>query len=212
MNLSLRPYLKIMSVLLGVFILAEGIYYIGVRPWSSRWGSTDAEVAMVFPGDKYIKPGSEISTRAININAPVKAVWPWIVRLGQERGGFFSYSLFENTFGAEMVNADQIKPDDEIIHVGDRFSYLANGPEGTYGTVDLVEENRIMDVGGWGFLLQPQDDQTTRLVVRYAFEVGDSFMAKVIYYGMFEQAHFIMESGMMLGIKQRAESLARKQF
>lgn len=212
MNLSLRPYLKIISILLGVFILAEVVYYIAVRPWSSRWGSTDAEVAMVFPGDQFIKPGSEISTRAININAPVTAVWPWVAHLGQERGGFFSYTLFENTFGAEMVNADQIKPDDETIHIGDRFSYFANGPQGTYGTVDLVEENRLMDVGGWGFLLQPRTDQTTRLVVRYAFEVGDSLMAKVIYYGMFEQAHFIMESGMMLGIKQRAENYARAGF
>jgi hypothetical protein len=207
MNLSLRPYLKILSVILLLFFLAEAVYAILVRPWTSRWGSTDAEVSIMFPGDQFIKPGSVISTRAITIHAPASAVWPWVVRLGQERGGFFSYTFFENTVGAEMVNADQILPGDKTIHVGDRFSYFGNGPEGTYGIVDLVEENRLMDVGGWCFLLQPVDEQTTRLLVRYPFVVGDTIGAKIFYYGMFEQAHFIMESGMMLGIKQRAESL-----
>lgn len=209
MNLSLRPYIKILSVVLLLFVLAEMIYAFWVRPWTNRWGSTDAEVSMVFPGDQFIKPRSEISTRAKTIHAPPSAVWLWVVRLGQERGGFFSYTFFENTFGAEMVNADQILPGDKTIKVGNRFSYFGNGPEGTYGIVDLVEENHLMDVAGWCFLLQPMDEQTTRLLIRYPFVVEDTIGAKIIYYGMFEQAHFIMESGMMLGIKQRAESLAR---
>lgn len=62
-----------------------------------------------------------------------------------------------------------------------------------------------MDVKGWCYLLQPIDAHTTRLIVRYPFQPGDTWMGQLIYYGMFEQAHFIMESGMLLGIKQRAE-------
>lgn len=209
MNLSLRPYLKILSVLFLLFASAELMYGFWIRPWTSRWGSTDAETAMTFPGDLFIKPGTEVSTRAITIHAPVSAVWPWVARLGQERGGFFSYTFFENTFGAEMVNADQILPGDKTIQAGDRFSYFGNGPEGTYGIVDLVEENHLMDVSGWCFLLQPLDDQTTRLLVRYPFVVGENLGARIFYYGMFEPAHFIMESGMMLGIKQRAERLSQ---
>ena len=51
----------------------------------------------------------------------------------------------------------------------------------------------------------PIDDETTRLVVRYpSFDV--SGVNGIYYYPVFEPAHFIMEAGMMLGIKDRAES------
>ncbi|HEX7557368.1 MAG TPA: hypothetical protein VF338_12135 [Leptolinea sp.] len=205
MNLSFRPVLRCMVGLLLLFAVVEIIYGIWIRPWTGRWGSTDAEVGMSFPGDRFIKPGSETSTRAITIHAPVSAVWPWIIRLGQERGGFFSYSFFENTFGAGMTNAEQILPGDRTIKVGDHFSYFENGPAGTYDIVDLVQENQYMDVGGWCFLLQPVDDQTTRLLIRYPYVVGTDAGSRIFYYGMFESAHFIMESGMMMGIKTRAE-------
>jgi len=63
--------------------------------------------------------------------------------------------------------------------------------------------------GGWTFFLQPLDAQTTRFIVRYAsFPVKGNLSAALYYYPIFEPAHFVMESGMMLGIKQRAERMA----
>lgn len=200
-----KPALKISLVLLLVFIAAEVAYAWIARPWVMRWGATDAELAMPLAGDKHIPPGVDVSTRAVTINAPAEAVWPWVAQLGQERGGFYSYTFFENTFGAQMVNAETILPPDQALKVGDRFSYIADGPEGTYGIVTEVEPGWLISVEGWTFLLQPIDEHTTRLVVRYYFDHGNTLMGKVIYYGMFEQAHFIMESGMMMGIKHNAE-------
>ncbi|MCE1254769.1 MAG: hypothetical protein LWX83_14630 [Anaerolineae bacterium] len=198
--------LKISAVILLLFILAEGVYALAVRPWVMRWGATDAEVALKLNGDQHIPPGSVTSTRAVTIHAPVEKVWPWVLQLGQERGGFYSYTFFENTFGAQMVNADHLLPEDKTIKVGDRFSYFGNGPEGTFSTVTEVEPRRLLGVSGWTFYLQPLADNNTRLVVRYFYDHGHTFMGQLIYFGMFEQAHFIMESGMLMGIKRLAES------
>jgi hypothetical protein len=88
------------------------------------------------------------SARAITIHAPVSQVWPWIAQLGQERGGFYSHDFFENLFGAQMKNADELLPAQQRLKLGDRVSYFGNGPKGTYGTVTIIQANRVLDVGG----------------------------------------------------------------
>ncbi len=201
----LRPILKVLAVMLALIVVVELAYGFVLRPWVMRWGATDAEIAMALPCDWEIQPGSEVSTRAITIHAPASAVWPWIAQLGQERGGFYSHDFFENLFGAGMTNAEQLLPEPQRLKPGDRVSYFQNGPPGTYGTVTQLEPNHLLSIGGWCFVLLPIDEHTTRLVIRYPFPVGDNPVAKLVYYGMFEQAHFTMESGMMLGIKERAE-------
>jgi hypothetical protein len=62
---------------------------------------------------------------------------------------------------------------------------------------------------GWGaFVLHPVDDSTTRLIVRTRGEGKPSLAAVAIAPAgllVLEPAHFIMQRGMLLGIKQRAE-------
>ena len=201
-----RIAIKISAVLLLIFVSAQVAYALVVQPWVMRWGATDAEVTLSLNGDQHIPPGAVTSTRAVTINAPVDKVWPWVAQLGQERGGFYSYTFFENTFGAQMINADKLMPSDQTLKVGDRFSYFGDGPAGTYSTVTEIEPQRLISVSGWTFFLEPIDSQTTRLIVRYYYDHGNTLIGKVIYFGMFEQAHFIMESGMMMGIKRHAET------
>lgn len=201
----LKPVTKLLIGILLIYLAVTLVFAFFMRPWVMRWGATDAELNMALPGDIHISSDGEVSTRAITINAPVSTVWDWVIQLSQENGGFYSYEYFENLFGAEMVNASTLLPEENQLKVGDKFSYFGGGPEGTYGIVTLVEEDHVLDVSGWCFYLIPIDNDTTRLIVRYHFPVGQDFLGKVFYYGMFEQAHFVMESGMMLGIKQRAE-------
>ena len=64
----------------------------------------------------------------------------------------------------------------------------------------------------WGaFVLEPVDANTTKLHIRLRGEgtptVASSLLAPVGLL-VFEPAHFIMERGMMLGIKRRAEGSA----
>ena len=66
------------------------------RRWHLRWGSTPAEVASRLPGDDLIPGAQYKSTRAINIDAPPEAVWPWLVQVGCLRAGWYSNDLIDN--------------------------------------------------------------------------------------------------------------------
>jgi hypothetical protein len=191
-------------------LLALALAYVFlIRPWHLRWGATDAELAMPLPGDSLLPAGSVVSTRALTIHAPTSEVWLWLNQIGQERAGFYSYDWLENLFLARMNNADRIVPELQGLKVGDRVSYMGDGPEGTYAFVDMIEPERYFSMGGWTFFLQPIDEQTTRFVVRYPSPKLKTLSDKLYYYPIFEPAHFVMESGMMMGIKHRAESAAQ---
>jgi hypothetical protein len=198
--------------LAAIALLAFIVTYVGfVQPWFMRWGATDAEIAMALPGDSFIPPTTVVSTRAITIHAPAAQVWSWLVQLGQERGGFYSYDWLENLFAAQMHNADRIVPAWQHPQVGDRIFMMANPPPVSMAEIVLIEPARVMVLkGGWTFFLQPVDEQTTRFIVRYAsFPVKGNLAGALFYYPIFEPIHFVMESGMMMGIKQRAEMAAK---
>jgi hypothetical protein len=55
-----------------------------------------------------------------------------------------------------------------------------------------------------GSFLRAIDERTTRLIVRYPMH-AEEFVNEPLSFCIFEPAHFVMESGMMLGIKERAE-------
>lgn len=193
---------------LTLLLLLAATYGLWVRPWHLRWGATDQEIAMPLPGDPWIVPEAEVSTRALNIQAPPAQVWPWVAYLGQERGGFYSYHWLENLFVADMPNVVQLPDETQWLDVGDRISYMGNGPQGTYATVDYIEPGHVLVAGGWTWIVEPVGENQTRLVVRYPFPLGPEWMGRLFYYTWFEPAHFVMEAGMMLGIKQRAEAAA----
>jgi hypothetical protein len=200
---------KWIGVILLVLVVAVLAYVFLVRPWHMRWGARDGEISAPLPGDRWTPARAEVSTRSITIHAPVSQVWPWVAQLGQERGGFYSYDWLENLFLANMHNADRLLPEAQRLKVGDRFSYMEDGPPGTYGEILLVEPEHSLVVGaeGWTWVLEPAGEGATRLIVRYPFTVGAGLLGKFFYYAWFESAHFVMESGMMMGIKQRAEAL-----
>ncbi len=189
------------TLLFYVFIAL--VYWIFIRPQHISWGATATEINMILPGAELISANRIVSTRAINIKAPKEKIWPWIAQTGQNRGGFNSYYWLENLFGAKMVNAKRIHPEWQNPQRGDTVYYGKN--EG-YAIVSLVRANEYYSLGGWTIYLQSLDTANTRLIVRYpSMEVRQSKFATLYYYSLFESLHFIMESGMMMGIKQKAE-------
>lgn len=80
----------LMTALGGVGALAA--YVLFVRPWHLKWGATEEELQMSLPGDGLVENPKLNATHAITINAPVTHVWPWLVQVGQNRGGFYSYT------------------------------------------------------------------------------------------------------------------------
>jgi hypothetical protein len=130
------------------------------------------------------------------------------VQLGQARGGWDSYDWIENLLAANMPHTEQIQPQFQQLNVGDKLPYGQDMPA---AEVTYVDPGRAMSMGGWTLFLQPIDAQTTRLIVRYPWPLGNSLGDKLFYYGVAEPWHFVMESGMMLGLKQRAEMNQEQQ-
>ena len=185
------------AALLGVVALAA---YLGViRPWTQRWGATPDEIDAVLPGDELVaRPGLSM-TRAVTIDAPVEQVWPWLAQIGQDRGGFYSYTWLENLAGCRMHNADRVHPEWQHRSVGDGVPlHPLNGPK--LARFDLNQ--CFAFAGGWYFNLRATDDHRTRLIARTRMPRGLPSLAYAIFV---EAPHFIMERKMLLGIKARAE-------
>lgn len=98
---------------------ALSAYILVIRPWHLRWGATDAEVHQTLPGDDFVKQPRYVSTHAVTIRAPAAAVWPWLVQMGQGRGGLYSYDWLENLVGCDIHSADRIIPELQNAEVGD---------------------------------------------------------------------------------------------
>jgi hypothetical protein len=197
---------KINRIIKYTFILYLFIalaYWIFIRPQHINWGATVAEIHMNLPINEFISPNRIVSTRAINIHASKEKIWQWIAQTGQNRGGFNSYYWLENLFAAKMVNAESIHPEWQNPQPGDTVYYGIN--EG-FAIVSFARPNEYYSLSGWFFYLQKIDSANTRLIVRYpSMEIKQSNFATAYYYSLFEPLHFIMESGMMMGIKEKAE-------
>jgi hypothetical protein len=104
--------------------LAGGVVLLGyvslVRPKILRWGATDQEAAERLPGDEVVAQPRYQTTHAVTIHAPAGQVWPWLVQLGQGRGGLYSYDWLENLFGLGFRSADRILPELQQLQVGDQ--------------------------------------------------------------------------------------------
>jgi hypothetical protein len=192
------------SVLLLVVVL-WGIFLIAMHPWLMAWGATPEEQAMTLPGDTAAP--SAYFTRAITIDAPPSAVWPWLLAIGQDRAGFYSYDWLENLTGADIHNADTLRPEWQQRAVDDRVPMTGVplqrlGGEVTLLTVRILELERVIGDLPGRFVLLPWGDHATRLLLREPLAIPErSAVAWVIW----DPVHFVMEQRMLRGIKERAE-------
>jgi hypothetical protein len=197
-------------VALPVVALLLGIYLAVLHPWLIAWGATAEEQQMTLPGDD-ADPAPYV-TRAININAPPSAVWPWIVQMGQDRAGFYSNSWLENLFGSDIHNADSLHPEWQQRPIGDRVP-LAR-PDLLFGlgaaghtNIVVLEPERAIGIIVGRFVLQPIGADGTRLVFRESAQTqgagaqGPAVVRVVVW----DPAHFVMVHRVMEGIKERAE-------
>lgn len=183
-------------------------------PLHRRWGSLPAEHALALPGDPAERnPALELQ-HAVTIDTAPDAVWAWLVQLGQDRAGFYSYDWLERAFGVDVHNVFEIRPEWQSRRIGDHVPATQDNycwgilGDGIGWTVTDVQPNRAMVLRYWGaFVLEPTLDGKTRFIVRT--RVGSHSIAAwmaPIDMAAFELPHFIMERRMMLRIKSLAES------
>lgn len=184
------------------------------RPLHVRWGSTGDELRAPLPGDEYaLNPTYQVQ-HAVTIHATPEEIWPWLAQLGHDRGGFYSYTWLENSFGLHVRNADRVHPEWQGVVTGDSIfatprDYLHTGRRFGWRVL-YAEPYRVLILEDWGaFVLEPVDSATTRLIVRTRGEGRDdlaSFALSPVSLLTLEPAHFIMERRMLLTLRDRVES------
>jgi len=172
-----------------------------------HWGATTQEARSRLPGDELLEHADGVATRAITIDAPASAVWPWIAQMGPApRGGAYTYDWIENLLGLNMHSVDRVLPEFQHPEVGDTLGLGANRMR-----LERVEPERVLAWRSgdgnwvWTFVLCEQDG-TTRLISRNRFRLP-TLTARLGMLPM-EPGSLMMERKMLRGIKARAERLA----
>jgi hypothetical protein len=172
-----------------------------------RWGATDADVAGAMPGDEIIRNPHYEATRAITIDRPPEAVWPWLVQVGCLRAGWYSNDLLDNL---GHRSADSVVPELQHVEVGDWVPMSPTPSERTAFRVSGFERGEWMlweqPVSSWAWrLVRLPDDRTrllTRLRIRYDWRRPPDALLSVV---LNEFGDFPMMRRMLLGIKRRVE-------
>jgi hypothetical protein len=188
-------------------VALAAVYALFLRRPTLTWGATDEEATARLPGDELLEDADGIATRAIDIDAPAAAVWPWIAQMGPSpRGGAYTYDWIENLLGLNMHSAGHVLPEFQHPRVGDTLGY---GPNQML--VERVEPEHVLawrsEDGNWvwAFVLEERDG-ATRLISRNRFRLP-TLAARLGMIPM-EPASLVMEQKMLRGIKERAERLA----
>jgi hypothetical protein len=184
------------------------------RRWHLRWGATPAEVAAALPGDALLPRAQYRSTRAITIDAPPGAVWPWLVQVGCLRAGFYSNDLLDNL---GHPSATTILPELQDLQVGNwvPMSPAATPTDRTAFKVHSFEGNAWLlwtkPDSTWAWRLSPAGAGGTRLVTRIrAVYDWQNPLTALLGVVLLEFGDFAMLRRMLRGIQTRAESLARE--
>lgn len=188
-----------------------------------RWGASAAEARAALPGDELAPEAKLTSTRGISIEAPPESVWPWLVQIGQGRGGLYSYDGLEDIIGCDIHSTDEVHPELQDLEPGD---LIRLGPDGyPCYRVHSVDPGRSLVLVGadptdhevgplpfgrettgstWQWSLVPADGGgRTRLLVRQRLTYPRS--ASVMWH-VVEPISFVMEREMLRGIRRRAEA------
>jgi hypothetical protein len=198
------------------------------RPRLLTWGATDEEVAGPFPGADVVPGGHRGATMAVTIDAPPDRVWPWLVQLGGDRAGWYSWDRLDN---GGRPSAREIHPEWQDLAVGDPVRYwTGQGPVdawevaalepgrflGLHGMSDLrgrpLDPGRPRPVawteGLWGFRLRELPGGRTRLVIGGYHAMRPRWVERFAEYWVYAPVVWIMQARMLAVLKRNVERAA----
>ena len=127
----MRTRIAIAGAVIGT---AAGVAIGRTVRWWRTWGVDPAEAARPLAGDELVPVPTGIETRGITIDAPPEAIWPWLVQMGFDRAGWYSYDRLDN----RGRSGDVIRPELQATAVGD---ILPVSPDNGF-EVKVVEPGR----------------------------------------------------------------------
>jgi hypothetical protein len=217
-----KPIQKLFLFLYAVAVLLF-CHHLIIRPIFLDWGSPESIQKLALSGDALTGESGTRHTRAVLIEATPEELWPWLIQVGQDRGGFYSHEWLENLFRADMKNVYEIKPEFQWPRMQGDTIWLANKDhyqgQGYQIVAESIPFQSLVMVGGedyqriqngenasgsWAFYLYPESSSRTWLIARSSS--GDIPVANhVLRYFTYEVPHFIMERKMLKSMKYLAE-------
>ena len=194
-----------------ILVGALGAVYVRrLRRPVLTWGATDGEATARLPGDELLEDADGVATRAITIDAPASAVWPWLAQMGPSpRGGAYTYDWIENVLRLDMHSVDRVLPEFQHPKLGEGFGFGEN--QMRYARVEPEHVLALRSLDGnwvWSFVLREENGHT-RLLSRNRFRLPR--LRDRLGMLPLEPASLVMERKMLRGIEQRAERLAAER-
>ena len=204
----------------GLRLVGALAFLYAARRYYRNWGTTKDECQMFLDGDELIAGPVLRSTEAVSIDGPPGAVWSWLIQMGQDRGGLYTFEKLENLAGLRYVNADRIHPEWQHLAPGDTIRLVPKGWMGLReGFVLEVAEvtdqqsivlhasagrelNREWSVV-WSFHIIPRGEDRCRLLIRNRTQLrrpGQALVTEVAGPGT-----AFVTRGILLGVKRRVE-------
>jgi hypothetical protein len=208
---------------------AAVVYAAWVRPRLMRWGATDEEVTGAYPGAELVPHGQRAATMAVTIDAPPDQVWPWLVQLGGDRGGWYSWDRLDN---GGRPSATEVHPEWQDLALGDYVKYWTRtGPVDAW-EVAALEPNRFLGLRGlrdlrgrqldpeqprpsayteglWAFLLDELPGDRTRLVISGYQTFRPRWLERFVNYWLYIPVVWPMQARMLAVLKRNIERAAR---
>jgi proline iminopeptidase len=193
-----------------------------------RSGATDEEIRKPFPGSDIVPGGKRGSTMAVTIDAPPSEVWPWLVQMGCDRAGWYSWDRLDN---AGKPSAQTINPAWQSLSIGQRI--WSTPDHAHWFEVAGLEPDRFLALRAtfargarqidsasprpasfsdslWAFLLEPLPGDRTRVIVTVYSAAEPKMPAAVMGLLFWEPAHWIMQTRQFANLARRAEAAFRE--
>jgi len=208
-------------------MIKNGLRFAGVmallyaaRRYYRNWGTTKQECQMFLDGDDLIFGPVLRSTEAVSIDGPPAAVWRWLVQMGQDRGGLYTFEKLEKFAGLRYANADRVHPEWQHLAPGDTIRLVPKGWMGlregfVLQVVDVDDQHSIVlraaagrewkrewDVV-WSFHIIPHWNDRCRLLIR--IRTPWRRPGQALFTELAGPATALVTRGVLLGIKRRVQ-------
>ena len=167
---------------------------------------------------------------AITIDAPTSIVWSYLVQMGVDRGGWYSWDNLDN-WG--RISTDRVHPEWQEVKAGDHFFSIPDRSQ--WWEVAALEPERFLALRAsvdlrmrpfdphdpsskprhytdsiWGFQLIPLSGNRTRLIVSGYWDLQPRWLQPSMSILLLEPSHWIMQMRQFKKLKRFAERDARE--
>lgn len=192
-----------------------------------------------FPGDSVLSDAAMVYDRKRTIRAPLADVWPWVVQLGKNRGGWYLPLSWERWMPRSWPATRTIEPRWQDLKVGDRVDDYGFGKDEWFDVVDIKSErgqegderrwivyrsDRMGTSFTWSLILTPllvqsrdqgsevaESGPTTELHLRFRGRIASTGLKRTLILRGGDFMDWITTAPMLAGLAERAEGMAAKK-